>query len=132
MIPARMLPVLSLLDIHKEGAQGEWVLFNDEKVVKADAESVEDLKRLVYACSSPCYVLYISTSLLLTSFCLSLLCCSQPFNAVYTMKWIHMHDLICNPGVLVFHSTLLIYNEQYTGNCFSKNGELIYATQSDI
>ena len=30
------------------GAQGEWVLFNDEKVVKADAESVKDLKRLAY------------------------------------------------------------------------------------
>jgi ubiquitin carboxyl-terminal hydrolase 5/13 len=29
-------------------AQGEWVLFNDEKVVKADAESVKDLKRLAY------------------------------------------------------------------------------------
>ena len=25
-----------------------WVLFNDEKVVKADAESVRDLKRLAY------------------------------------------------------------------------------------
>ena len=29
--------------------EGEgWVLFNDEKVVKADAESVRDLKRLAY------------------------------------------------------------------------------------
>ena len=26
----------------------DWVLFNDEKVVKADAESVKDLKRLAY------------------------------------------------------------------------------------
>lgn len=25
-----------------------WVLFNDEKVVKADAESVRDLKKLAY------------------------------------------------------------------------------------
>ncbi|KAF8467893.1 ubiquitinyl hydrolase [Gautieria morchelliformis] len=28
--------------------EGEWVLFNDEKVVKADAESVRDLKKLAY------------------------------------------------------------------------------------
>ena len=34
--------------ICKGGARGEWVLFNDEKVVKADAESVKDLKRLAY------------------------------------------------------------------------------------
>ena len=26
----------------------EWVLFNDEKVVRADAESVRDLKRFAY------------------------------------------------------------------------------------
>lgn len=26
----------------------DWVLFNDEKVVKADAESVEQLKKLAY------------------------------------------------------------------------------------
>lgn len=26
----------------------EWVLFNDEKVVKADAESVKELKKLAY------------------------------------------------------------------------------------
>ena len=32
----------------RKGVQGEWVLFNDEKVVKADAESVKDLKRLAY------------------------------------------------------------------------------------
>jgi len=33
----------------RKGVQGgEWVLFNDEKVVKADAESVRDLKRLAY------------------------------------------------------------------------------------
>ena len=35
-----------------EGVGGEseegWVLFNDEKVVKADKESVRDLKRLAY------------------------------------------------------------------------------------
>ena len=34
--------------IRKGAHQGEWVLFNDEKVVKADAESVKDLKRLAY------------------------------------------------------------------------------------
>jgi ubiquitin carboxyl-terminal hydrolase 5/13 len=27
---------------------GEWVLFNDEKVVKADAESVHELRKLAY------------------------------------------------------------------------------------
>lgn len=32
----------------RKGDQGEWVLFNDEKVVKADGESVKDLKRLAY------------------------------------------------------------------------------------
>ncbi|KAF8154934.1 ubiquitin carboxyl-terminal hydrolase 14 [Crassisporium funariophilum] len=32
----------------RKGAEGEWVLFNDEKVVKADAESVKDLKSLAY------------------------------------------------------------------------------------
>ncbi|KDR73244.1 hypothetical protein GALMADRAFT_100868 [Galerina marginata CBS 339.88] len=32
----------------KKGADGQWVLFNDEKVVKADAESVKDLKKLAY------------------------------------------------------------------------------------
>jgi ubiquitin carboxyl-terminal hydrolase 5/13 len=26
----------------------DWVLFNDEKVVKADVESVEELKKLAY------------------------------------------------------------------------------------
>jgi len=26
----------------------EWVLFNDEKVVKADGESVKELKKLAY------------------------------------------------------------------------------------
>lgn len=31
-----------------EGAEEGWVLFNDEKVVKADKESVRDLKRLAY------------------------------------------------------------------------------------
>ena len=35
-----------------QGVDGEseegWVLFNDEKVVKADKESVRDLKRLAY------------------------------------------------------------------------------------
>ena len=31
-----------------EGADEGWVLFNDEKVVKADKESVKDLKRLAY------------------------------------------------------------------------------------
>jgi len=28
--------------------QGEWVLFNDEKVVRADEESVNELKKLAY------------------------------------------------------------------------------------
>lgn len=28
--------------------EGEWVLFNDEKIVKADAESVESLKPFAY------------------------------------------------------------------------------------
>jgi len=32
----------------RKGVQDEWVLFNDEKVVKANAESVKDLKRLAY------------------------------------------------------------------------------------
>ncbi|KAF9473531.1 ubiquitinyl hydrolase [Pholiota conissans] len=32
----------------KKGDHGEWVLFNDEKVVKADAESVKDLKKYAY------------------------------------------------------------------------------------
>jgi ubiquitin carboxyl-terminal hydrolase 5/13 len=31
-----------------DGANGGWVLFNDEKVVKADTESVEDLKKGAY------------------------------------------------------------------------------------
>lgn len=30
------------------GADDGWVLFNDEKVVKADAESVKELKKLAY------------------------------------------------------------------------------------
>ena len=32
----------------RKGAEGEWVLFNDEKVVKADATSVGELKKLAY------------------------------------------------------------------------------------
>lgn len=32
----------------RKGAEGDWILFNDEKVVKADTESVKDLKRLAY------------------------------------------------------------------------------------
>ena len=31
-----------------ENQQDEWVLFNDEKVVRADEESVEELKKLAY------------------------------------------------------------------------------------
>jgi ubiquitin carboxyl-terminal hydrolase 5/13 len=31
-----------------EGADDSWVLYNDEKVVKADRESVKDLKKLAY------------------------------------------------------------------------------------
>jgi ubiquitin carboxyl-terminal hydrolase 5/13 len=30
------------------GDEGTWVLFNDEKVVRADAESVAELKKLAY------------------------------------------------------------------------------------
>ena len=33
---------------HIRGADGAWVLFNDEKVVRADAESVRELKKLAY------------------------------------------------------------------------------------
>ena len=33
---------------HVRGADGRWVLFNDEKVVAADAESVRALKALAY------------------------------------------------------------------------------------
>ena len=32
----------------RKRTQGEWVLFNDEKVVKADAESVKELKQFAY------------------------------------------------------------------------------------
>ena len=32
----------------RKGAEGEWILFNDEKVVKADGNSVEELKKLAY------------------------------------------------------------------------------------
>ena len=32
----------------RTGAQGEWVLFNDEKVVKADLESVAELRKFAY------------------------------------------------------------------------------------
>ncbi|TFK33774.1 ubiquitinyl hydrolase [Crucibulum laeve] len=33
---------------HIKTATGDWVLFNDEKVVKADAESVKELRKLAY------------------------------------------------------------------------------------
>ena len=33
---------------HVRFENDEWVLFNDEKVVKADAESVRELKKLAY------------------------------------------------------------------------------------
>lgn len=33
---------------HIRGPDGAWVLFNDEKVVRADAESVRELKKLAY------------------------------------------------------------------------------------
>jgi ubiquitin carboxyl-terminal hydrolase 5/13 len=33
---------------HVRFENDEWVLFNDEKVVKADAESVKELKKLAY------------------------------------------------------------------------------------
>lgn len=32
----------------RNGGDGEWVLFNDEKVVRADEESVRELKKLAY------------------------------------------------------------------------------------
>jgi len=32
----------------RKGAEDAWVLFNDEKVVKADAHSVSELKKLAY------------------------------------------------------------------------------------
>lgn len=32
----------------RKGAEGEWIFFNDEKVVKADENSVDDLKKLAY------------------------------------------------------------------------------------
>lgn len=35
-------------DIFSEDGPGQWVLFNDEKVVKAELESVEELKKLAY------------------------------------------------------------------------------------
>lgn len=31
-----------------DGAVSDWVLFNDEKVVRADETSVRDLKKLAY------------------------------------------------------------------------------------
>lgn len=33
---------------HIRKGAGDWVFFNDEKVVKADAHSVEELKKLAY------------------------------------------------------------------------------------
>lgn len=33
---------------HIREPDGAWVLFNDEKVVRADAESVRELKKLAY------------------------------------------------------------------------------------
>jgi ubiquitin carboxyl-terminal hydrolase 5/13 len=33
---------------HIRVGDDEWVLFNDEKVVKADQESVRELKKLAY------------------------------------------------------------------------------------
>ena len=33
---------------HVRDGDGAWVLFNDEKVVRADAESVAELKKLAY------------------------------------------------------------------------------------
>jgi ubiquitin carboxyl-terminal hydrolase 5/13 len=32
----------------RTGNQGEWVLFNDKKVVKADLESIAELRKLAY------------------------------------------------------------------------------------
>jgi ubiquitin carboxyl-terminal hydrolase 5/13 len=32
----------------RKGAEGDWILFNDEKVVNADGSSVEELKKLAY------------------------------------------------------------------------------------
>jgi ubiquitin carboxyl-terminal hydrolase 5/13 len=33
---------------HIRAGDNEWLLFNDEKVVKADQESVTELKKLAY------------------------------------------------------------------------------------
>ena len=32
----------------RKGAEGNWILFNDEKVVNAEGSSVEELKKLAY------------------------------------------------------------------------------------
>lgn len=42
-----LIPEGSGKDVDEDSEEG-WVLFNDEKVVKADKESVRDLKRLAY------------------------------------------------------------------------------------
>lgn len=36
------------IKVSKKGETDEWVLFNDEKVVRADEESVKALKKLAY------------------------------------------------------------------------------------
>ena len=41
------VPQISTRRVDEESEEG-WVLFNDEKVVKADKESVKELKRLAY------------------------------------------------------------------------------------
>ena len=33
---------------HIRGGDGSWVMFNDEKVMKADEQSVRELKNLAY------------------------------------------------------------------------------------
>jgi ubiquitin carboxyl-terminal hydrolase 5/13 len=40
------MPIGDVMDV--DDAVGDWVLFNDEKVVRADETSVRDLKKLAY------------------------------------------------------------------------------------
>jgi ubiquitin carboxyl-terminal hydrolase 5/13 len=40
------MPIGDAMDV--DDGIGDWVLFNDEKVVRADEASVRDLKKLAY------------------------------------------------------------------------------------
>lgn len=42
------MPLAQASDTMDVEGNGEWVLFNDEKVVVADKTSVEELKKLAY------------------------------------------------------------------------------------